>query len=107
MNDDVLRWVCETTGAARARRGAHVQSLWGGYGELCKVHLSGHERRSVVVKCVQPPAVSGRESDRGHRRKCRSYDVEGAFYRTFAARCDDTCRVPVLLGSRARKSEES
>ena len=105
MNDDVLSWVAETTGATRARRGERVQSLWGGYGELCKVHLSGHERRSVVLKCVQPPALSGRESDRSHRRKCRSYDVETAFYRSFAARCDDTCRVPALLGSRTGKNE--
>ncbi len=104
MDDVVLRWVQELTGAARVRRTERVQSLWDGYGELCKIHLSGSARPSVVLKRVQPPAVGAR-ADRSHRRKCRSYDVETAFYRSFAKRCDDTCRVPTLLGSRTGKSE--
>lgn len=101
MNE--LDWIAEAMGATRARRGERVQTLWGGYGELCKVQLVGADVESVVLKRVQPPAL--RDSDRSHRRKCRSYDVETTFYRKYAERCDDTCRVPRLLASRSGKNE--
>jgi hypothetical protein len=62
---------------ARADR---IQSLWSGYGEILRVRLVSSE--SVIVKWVNPPT---RRNDTGHNRKCRSYDVEEAFYRDYAA----------------------
>ena len=75
---------------------ARVQSLWGGYGALWRAELEpGH---TIVVKHVQPPREN---SSFGHRRKLRSYDVELAFYRQYAARCATApqCRVPQMLAS--------
>ncbi len=95
---DLPRFVIETTGASAVARIERIQSLWGGYGELVRVHLIGAAQATVVVKWAQAPAVSG--NDVAHRRKCGSYDVETAFYRTFAARCDASCRVARCLGSR-------
>lgn len=104
MNDRELEWVAEVTGAQRARRGERIQSLWGGYGEIVRVELRSAAVESVIVKCVEPPArVRGDQPDASHRRKCRSYDVETSWYRKFAPRCDDACRVPRLLGSRGAK----
>ncbi len=87
-------WLKRATGAEAVTLGARLQSLWGGYGALWRAELThdGAVTR-VVVKHVQPPAG---EASRSHRRKLRSYEVEQAFYRRYAARCSarPSCRVP-------------
>ena len=100
-----LAFVAEATGATRATHEEHVQSLWGGYGELFRAGLTGTEPATAIVKWAKPPALGGREADAGRARKSRSYDVETAFYRTLAPRCDDTCRVARLYGAQKRDGE--
>ena len=101
-----LEWVARATGATSARRGERIQSLWSGYGEIVRVELTGANVETVVVKSVQPPArLRGAKKDASHARKCRSYDVETTWYRTFASRCDDSCRVPRLVGAQSAKEE--
>lgn len=98
-----LDWIATSLGAHSARRVERIQSLWGGYGELVRVALDGGPVATAVVKWARPPA-----SDRdmvSSARKRRSFDVETAFYRTVAPRCDDTCRVPVLLAARGGAAE--
>lgn len=103
---DELAWVAKTMRAGRARRGPRIQSLWSGYGEIFRVDLTGAEVETAVVKWVKPPArTRGATSDTSHARKRRSYQVETAWYRSFAARCDATCRVPRCYGTRAEKDE--
>jgi hypothetical protein len=53
----------------------------------------------VIVKCVVPPPGTKHDvaEARSHRRKLRSYEVERAFYRTYAARCGAVARVPAAL----------
>jgi hypothetical protein len=50
------------------------------------------------VKWARPPV--GASSDVSTLRKLRSFEVEAAFYRTLAPRCERTCRVATLLASR-------
>ncbi len=101
---DPLALVGEVTGASAVTRGARIQSLWGGYGELFRVTLTGAARSTAVVKWAKPPE-GARGGGASHARKCRSYDVETAFYRTRASRCDDSCRVATLLGARRGDAE--
>lgn len=65
-----------------------IQVLWSGYGEIARYRRGDH---TVVVKRVEPPEQvrhpRGWGSDRGHRRKLRSYEVEAAWYRTWAEAC--------------------
>jgi hypothetical protein len=111
MNDEELAWLANATGANRARRGDRVQSLWSGYGEIVRVRLTvAREDRTVIVKSVKPPApVRGRSvskaDDASHARKCRSYDVEMAWYRSLASRCDDACRIPRFIDGRSGGGE--
>ncbi len=104
MKEEITAWLLATTRAARVTRWERIQSLWSGYGELLRVHLDGSERETVIVKWVHPPAAGAR-SDVSHRRKCRSYDVELAFYRVYASRCDDGSRVAEHLGQRTGSAE--
>ena len=100
----MLDWICEATGAKRAQRLERIQSLWSGYGEVFRIALDGSAiAPTAVVKRVSPPGnARGTMSD---TRKRRSYDVEQTFYRIFAPRCDDSCRVARLLASRAEGGE--
>ena len=82
------------TGAEAVTLGERLQSLWGGYGELWRAELThGSATTRVIVKHVQPPRG---DASRSHRRKLRSYEVEQAFYRRYAAHCSEppSCRVP-------------
>lgn len=90
-DDTWLARVAEKMSAKRAERGETLQVLWSGYGEIVRVHLDGAAQQTVVVKHVRPPTRT--RDDAGHARKLRSYEVETAFYRSFAARTDASCRV--------------
>jgi aminoglycoside phosphotransferase (APT) family kinase protein len=104
VNGDELRWVAKVAHASSARTRERIQSLWSGYGEILRVELHGAAMETVIVKSVRPPArARASATDAGHARKCRSYAVETAWYRTFAAQCDFACRVPRLHGSTGAK----
>ena len=94
-------------GAGRVELSERVQSLWGGYGKVWRVQLSGARVENVIAKSVTPPAEREIARDpgklRSHRRKLRSYAVELAFYERFAQACDANCRVPASLHAEARE----
>ncbi len=93
-----LELIRRVMGARSASRGERIQSLWSGYGEILRVELTGAAAPSVIVKQVSPPELRKLSRDpklaRSHRRKLRSYEVEQAFYRSYAALCGSDCRVP-------------
>lgn len=93
-----LDWIASALGARTARRAGRIQSLWGGYGELFRVALDGGRVPGAVIKWARPPANAA--DDASSRRKRRSFDVETAFYRSLAPRCDDRCRVAELYAAR-------
>jgi len=96
----MLARVVELAGARRAIDARVVQSLWSGYGEIVRVSLECGDHASVIVKHVRPPPCRDLDgaAARAHARKLRSYDVEMAWYRAHARRCDDACRAPHCLG---------
>jgi Phosphotransferase enzyme family len=82
---------------ARVTGVERIQSLWSGYGELARISLDGFDAApTAIVKHVHPPTD---EQTISHARKRRSYDVELAFYRDVAPRCDATCRVAKLYAA--------
>jgi len=90
--------ILDATHAQKLRRGAVIQSLWSGYGEIVRYHLSGSKVASVILKHVVFPSTvhhpHGWHNDLSHQRKVKSYEVEMAWYQHWAERCDDRCRVP-------------
>ena len=84
----MLDWVVTVMQARAARRGARIQALWQGYGEVFRVELDGGLAPTAIVKSVRPPASE--RATRSDERKRRSYEVElalpepGAYYLTFA-----------------------
>lgn len=100
MKDILTRTICDATGARRATEAGRIQQLWSGYGHISRYRLEGCEIESVVVKHVRPPPQrrGAGSASLSHRRKVRSYRVETAWYRDFAAACDARCRVPACFG---------
>ncbi len=96
--------ILQATGARDYQPGEVIQSLWSGYGEIVRYSLSGTTMPSVVIKHVKFPSKvnhpRGWHNDHSHQRKVKSYKVEMAWYRDWADRCDDGCRVPHCLSSK-------
>ena len=82
-----------------------IQELWSGNGTIVRLHLAGSTEKSVIVKRIAPPKKAhhsrGWNSDAGHQRKLRSYEVEATWYTEFNDRTNDQCRTPKLLGYRS------
>jgi hypothetical protein len=77
-----------------------IQSLWSGYGQVVRC-FSQQLNRPVVIKVVAPEGKTkhprGWNTDIGHQRKLRSYQVESNFYQHFSHQTNDGCKVPVLF----------
>lgn len=98
MTEGELAWIAGALGARGLVGVEPMQGLWGAWGALVRVELEGGPIRHVIVKSSRPPARA-RESARAHARKLRSYAVEVAFYRDWAARCP-AARTARLLAER-------
>lgn len=74
-----------------------LQTLWSGYGEICRITLSGGDINSIVLKHISLPSerkhLRGWNSEFAHNRKVKSYDVEMNWYENWSNICDEDCRV--------------
>ena len=109
MHQDFPDIIRQVTGASDLVLTEVIQELWSGYGTIRRYRLNGGERRHVVVKHVRLVDSKGHprgwNSDLGHRRKLRSYQIEQSWYREWAAQCDRDCRVPRCLAYASRGEE--
>ncbi len=109
LTDEIRQLVLESTAATAVSRVTKVQSLWSGYGQICRVELLGGPVDSVIVKHVAPPSKSvhprGWSGDQSHARKLRSYEVEAHWYANFSSLCNPRCRVPNCLATRFQQGE--
>jgi len=78
-----------------------IQSLWAGYGEICRVFAnpigSPDLTKSYVLKLVNPPPTKA--SDEGHTRKILSYQIEQYFYSHLAPQMPATLPVAECVAS--------
>jgi len=105
MDSQTLHWLLSTTAASGVNDIETLQGLWGGYGELQRIHMQGGSRDSVILKDIRFPVPQqqhprGWSSDFAHQRKLRSYQIESHFYRHFAQRCSARCCCPRALAVR-------
>lgn len=86
MNDYFKSIVLQKTNASALVEKEIIQELWSGYGKIIRVELENTPVESVVVKHVQLPRKTnhprGWNTDIGHQRKLKSYDVETTWYKT-------------------------
>ncbi len=109
MNPHLRDAIIQATGADDLLEANAIQDLWSGYGSIDRYGLIGAKLNTVVVKHVhladQPQHPRGWNTDLSHQRKLRSYQVETAWYKHWASRCDGACRVPQCLALDQGKDE--
>ncbi|HKK80350.1 MAG TPA: phosphotransferase [Phaeodactylibacter sp.] len=107
MNEHFKSTILQCTGASALAENELIQELWSGYGKIMRVALEGAAVKSVVVKHVQLPRQSnhprGWNTDIGHRRKVKSYQVETAWYANYSKH--SAARLPRCLAIE-RQGEE-
>lgn len=104
MNRTISQLITSATGSAGIDSGTLVQRLWGGYGSIVRYRLTGSAMQSIILKHIALP-VQPRQTDIGHERKVRSYEVETAWYEQYSGTCPAQCRVPRYLGSEMQGNE--
>ena len=88
MNTFVESAILQHTGASSLIEKEIIQDLWSGYGKIMRIGLERTSVKNVIVKHVQLPARSnhprGWNTDWGHQRKVKSYQVETTWYERYS-----------------------
>lgn len=99
--------ILQSTGASSLREHEMIQELWSGYGKITRVALKDASVDSVVVKHVQLPTRNkhprGWNTDIGHLRKLKSYQVETTWYETYSK--NSAARLPKCLAIDSHNDE--
>ncbi|MEM9919911.1 MAG: phosphotransferase [Bacteroidota bacterium] len=107
MNEYLRSIILQSTGASAMVEKEIIQELWSGYGKIVRVELENASSKSVVVKHVQLPRHQnhprGWNTDIGHQRKLKSYQVESSWYETHSK--DSTARLPACFAIERQKEE--
>ncbi len=109
MNKIFENAILKSTGATGLKEGELIQSLWSGYGKILRYSLIGSSHKTLVVKHVKLPESNSHKyawgTNLSHKRKLKSYEVEMAFYKNFAQKCDESCRVPFCFAQEIEGDE--
>ena len=107
MNDIFKSTILQATGATSLIEQEVIQQLWSGYGKIIRIGLVGGSIQSAIVKYVQPPNASshprGWNTDIGHQRKVKSYNVESNWYASFSINC--RARLPKCYATKKLDNE--
>jgi thiamine kinase-like enzyme len=107
MNEYFKSIILHNTGASALEEKEVIQTLWGGYGKIIRIALTGSTIKNVVVKLVQLPTQTnhprGWNSEISHLRKIKSYQVETTWYQNFSTQ--SMARLPHCYAI-AQKSDE-
>lgn len=107
MNDHFKSIILQSTRASSLKEKEVIQQLWSGYGKIIRVELENSDLESVVVKHVQLPVSKnhhrGWNTDIGHQRKLKSYEVETNWYKNYSK--NSLARLPKCFAIE-RKNDE-
>ena len=105
MSEHFKNHLLTITGSTACEEIETIQSLWSGYGRISRYQLTNSPLDTVVVKFISLNQVNehprGWNSDIGHQRKVRSYEVETHWYENYSQECKAECIIPKLIGSYA------
>lgn len=110
MRQTFVEDILQLTGDSELQNVTTIQSLWSGYGECIRFY-SPRYARWLVAKVVNPPPLSQTHHPRGwhgsesHRRKCRSYEIEGYFYQSLQPLLPQHVTSPTCYGFAQHSSE--
>ncbi len=101
MNPTFKNYLLEITQSDDAQEVEVIQSLWSGYGKISRYRLFGSDLQTVVVKQISVKQAQhhprGWNSDFGHLRKLKSYEIETKWYKSWNQQCTQDSRTPKFL----------
>jgi len=107
MNEYFKSIILQITGASALIGQENIQDLWSGYGKIMRVRLKGADIDNVVIKHVKASASSkhprGWNTDIGHQRKVKSYQVETNWYSKYSKH--SLARLPECLAVKTQDDE--
>ena len=107
MNDYFKSTILQCTGATSIVSQEKIQELWSGYGNIMRIRLENAAVQSVVIKHVHPPSAKyhprGWNTDIGHQRKVKSYEVERIWFDKYSK--NSMARLPHSLAIEALEDE--
>lgn len=107
MNSFFKSTILKSTGASSFIEKEIIQELWSGYGKIMRIDLENAPIESVVIKHVQIPSQRnhprGWNTDIGHQRKVKSYEVETAWYKQYSKK--SKARLPKCLAIETKEDE--
>ncbi|MFT7086581.1 MAG: hypothetical protein ACJAV5_002310 [Vicingaceae bacterium] len=103
MLSNIKSFILEQTGAVDVLECEVVQEVWSGFGQVLRLKLEGAPfHKSIVVKNIilsnEIDQPKGWNTDVSRQRKLISYKVEHAWYKNYAGKCLENCRVPKFYG---------
>ena len=103
MSPAFKKYLLQTTHATGCKELEVIQNLWSGYGKISRYQLMGSTLKTVVVKYIAPEKElrhpRGWNTNYGHQRKIKSYQVETCWYENWNQKCSTLCKTPQFLGS--------
>lgn len=107
MNKHFSSFILNSTGATTYSVKELVQELWSGYGKILRLKLSDGPYKTVIVKHVQLPFSKqhprGWNSNIGHQRKLKSYQVESNWYKNYSDQSN--ARLPKCIAIETHNDE--
>ena len=107
MNEYFKSIILQQTGATALIEKEIIQELWSGYGKIMRIELKDAPIESVIVKHVQLPLHQnhprGWNTNIGHERKVKSYQVETTWYETYSK--NSMARLPRCLAVETQNDE--
>lgn len=99
--------ILDCTGASSLVQKEIIQELWSGYGKIIRIGLTNTSHKNVIVKHVQLPVHEthprGWNTNIGHQRKLKSYQVETNWYENYSKK--SVARLPNCLGIGSKDEE--
>jgi len=97
---DLQSFILSATRASEILAVETIQTLWSGYGNLMRIRLQDATLKSIIVKEIQLDESNGHpkgwNTNIGHQRKLKSYEVESIWYQHFANKSPS--RLPKCFG---------
>jgi len=90
MNEFFKSKILESTGAASFIEKEVIQELWSGYGKIIRLEFKDGSKESLIAKHVELATQSKHarawNTNLGHQRKVKSYQVETNWYQHYSQR---------------------
>ena len=110
MDSEFKKYLLKVTDSSEFEEVEIIQSLWSGYGKISRFKLQGSPLDTAVVKHIalnnENNHPRGWNTDLGHKRKIKSYEVETNWYQEWNQRCTESCRTAKFLGAYSKGTEQ-